>query len=107
MGVLVFPVRVGDPVVGLRRRNRLAVGYPPYVCRHVLAFRSNLFGSITHRGGRDASVIPHKFFCVGDRKVGNRPLGGCVFGERSKPKTEGAENVSVKPKRPTFWACWF
>ncbi|MDR1923469.1 MAG: hypothetical protein LBQ66_03750, partial [Planctomycetaceae bacterium] len=23
-----------------------AVGYPPYVCRHVLAFSSNLFGSI-------------------------------------------------------------
>ncbi|MDR1923881.1 MAG: hypothetical protein LBQ66_05870, partial [Planctomycetaceae bacterium] len=25
-----IPVRFGDPVVGLRRRNRLAVGYPPY-----------------------------------------------------------------------------
>ncbi|MDR1924873.1 MAG: hypothetical protein LBQ66_10910 [Planctomycetaceae bacterium] len=47
---------VGDPVVGLRRRNRPAVGYPPYVCQNVLAFSSNLFGSITHRGGRDARV---------------------------------------------------
>ncbi|MDR1923624.1 MAG: hypothetical protein LBQ66_04545 [Planctomycetaceae bacterium] len=37
-------------------RCRLAVGCPPYVCQHVLAFRSNLFGSITHRGGRDARV---------------------------------------------------
>jgi hypothetical protein len=43
-------------IVGLRRRNRPAVGYPPYVCRHVLAFSSNLFGAITHRGGRDARV---------------------------------------------------
>ncbi|MDR1924975.1 MAG: hypothetical protein LBQ66_11445, partial [Planctomycetaceae bacterium] len=51
-----IPVCVGEPVVGLRRRNRPAVGYPPYVCRHVLAFSSNLFGSITHRGGRDARV---------------------------------------------------
>ncbi|MDR1923622.1 MAG: hypothetical protein LBQ66_04535 [Planctomycetaceae bacterium] len=25
--------------------------------------------------------------------MGNRPPGGYVFGERSKPKTEGAENV--------------
>ncbi|MDR1924611.1 MAG: hypothetical protein LBQ66_09555 [Planctomycetaceae bacterium] len=33
-----------------------AVGYPPYVCRHVLACRSDFFGSITHRGGRDARV---------------------------------------------------
>ncbi|MDR1922766.1 MAG: hypothetical protein LBQ66_00210 [Planctomycetaceae bacterium] len=49
-------MRFGDSVVGLRRRNRLAVGYPPYVCQHVLVFSSNLFGSITHRGGRDARV---------------------------------------------------
>ncbi|MDR1925449.1 MAG: hypothetical protein LBQ66_13845 [Planctomycetaceae bacterium] len=27
--------------------------------------------------------------------MGNRPLGGCVFGERSKPKTERAENVLI------------
>ncbi|MDR1923942.1 MAG: hypothetical protein LBQ66_06175 [Planctomycetaceae bacterium] len=33
-----------------------AVGYPPYVCRHVLVFSSNFFGSITHKGGRDARV---------------------------------------------------
>ncbi|MDR1925432.1 MAG: hypothetical protein LBQ66_13760, partial [Planctomycetaceae bacterium] len=51
-----IPVRVGDPVVGLRRRNRPAVGYPPYVLRHVLAFSSNFFGTITRRGGRDARV---------------------------------------------------
>ncbi|MDR1923736.1 MAG: hypothetical protein LBQ66_05110 [Planctomycetaceae bacterium] len=49
-------VRLGDPVVGLRRRNRPAVGYPPCVCQHVLAFSSNFFGSITHKGGRDARV---------------------------------------------------
>ncbi|MDR1925711.1 MAG: hypothetical protein LBQ66_15185, partial [Planctomycetaceae bacterium] len=49
-----MPVCFGDPVVGLRRRNRLAVGCPPCVCQHVLAFSSNFFGSITHRGGRDA-----------------------------------------------------
>ncbi|MDR1924051.1 MAG: hypothetical protein LBQ66_06725 [Planctomycetaceae bacterium] len=66
-----------------------AVGYTPYVCRHVLAFRSNFFGSITHRGGRDASLYHTSFFYVGDRKVGNRPLGGYVFGERSKTKTVG------------------
>ncbi|MDR1924659.1 MAG: hypothetical protein LBQ66_09805 [Planctomycetaceae bacterium] len=51
-----MPMRVGDPVVGLCRRNRMAVGYPPYVCQHVLVFSSNLFGSIVHRGGRDARV---------------------------------------------------
>jgi hypothetical protein len=33
LGVSVLPVRFGDPVVGLRRRNRLAVGYPPYVAK--------------------------------------------------------------------------
>ncbi|MDR1924022.1 MAG: hypothetical protein LBQ66_06580, partial [Planctomycetaceae bacterium] len=38
------------------RRNRSAVGYPPYVCRHVLAFSSNFFGAITHLGGRDIRV---------------------------------------------------
>ncbi|MDR1924399.1 MAG: hypothetical protein LBQ66_08490, partial [Planctomycetaceae bacterium] len=37
-------------------RCRPAVGCPPYVCQTVLAFSSNLFGSITHRGGRDARV---------------------------------------------------
>ncbi|MDR1923523.1 MAG: hypothetical protein LBQ66_04030 [Planctomycetaceae bacterium] len=57
-------VRLGDPVVGLRRRNRPAVGYPPYVCRCVLAFRSNFFGSITHRGGRDARVPVRRRFAV-------------------------------------------
>ncbi|MDR1922945.1 MAG: hypothetical protein LBQ66_01120 [Planctomycetaceae bacterium] len=40
----------------VRRRNRPAVSYPPYVCQSVLAFSSNFFGSITHRGGRDARV---------------------------------------------------
>ncbi|MDR1924156.1 MAG: hypothetical protein LBQ66_07255, partial [Planctomycetaceae bacterium] len=51
----------------LRRRNRPAVGCPPYVCQdmlenicqHVLAFSSNFFGAITHRGGRDARVPVH------------------------------------------------
>ncbi|MDR1925553.1 MAG: hypothetical protein LBQ66_14365 [Planctomycetaceae bacterium] len=38
------------------RRNRPAVGYPPYVCRHVLAFLPNSFGFLMHRGGRDARV---------------------------------------------------
>ncbi|MDR1924350.1 MAG: hypothetical protein LBQ66_08245 [Planctomycetaceae bacterium] len=39
-----------------RKRNRPAVGCPPYEHQHVLAFSSNFFGSITHRGGRDARV---------------------------------------------------
>jgi hypothetical protein len=56
IGRFGFADAFSAPVVGLRRRNRPAVGYPPYVCRHVLAFSSNLFGSITHRGGRDARV---------------------------------------------------
>ncbi|MDR1926038.1 MAG: hypothetical protein LBQ66_16845 [Planctomycetaceae bacterium] len=38
------------------RRNRPAVGYPPYDHQPVLAFRSNFFDAITHRGGRDARV---------------------------------------------------
>ncbi|MDR1923025.1 MAG: hypothetical protein LBQ66_01525 [Planctomycetaceae bacterium] len=62
--VIEIPVRVGDPVVGLRRRNRPAVGYPPYVYRHVLVFSSNLFGSITHRGGRDARVPVRRHFAA-------------------------------------------
>ncbi|MDR1924917.1 MAG: hypothetical protein LBQ66_11140 [Planctomycetaceae bacterium] len=64
LDVLVLPMRVGDPIVGLRRRNRPAVGYPPYVCQHVLAFSSNLFGSITHRGGRDARVPVRRRFAA-------------------------------------------
>jgi hypothetical protein len=39
-----------------RKRNRPAVGWLPYDHQTVLAFSSNLFGSITHRGGRDARV---------------------------------------------------
>jgi hypothetical protein len=32
------------------------------ICQHVLAFSSTLFGSITHRGGRDARVpVPRRF----------------------------------------------
>jgi hypothetical protein len=46
-------------------------------------------------------VISHKFFCVGDRKVGNRPLGGCVGASRQLDR----QNAPVKPKRHTFWAC--
>ncbi|MDR1925710.1 MAG: hypothetical protein LBQ66_15180 [Planctomycetaceae bacterium] len=105
-----MPVRVGDPVVGLRRRNRLAVGCPPYVCQNVLAFSSNLFGSITHRGGRPArlSALGNRTSLegtprhVGERRVVNRPPGGCVFGERSKTKTVGAENVLIYQIAPTF-----
>jgi hypothetical protein len=41
-----------------------AVGYPPYVCRHVLAFSSNFFGAITHRGGRDARVPVRRRFAA-------------------------------------------
>ncbi|MDR1925713.1 MAG: hypothetical protein LBQ66_15195, partial [Planctomycetaceae bacterium] len=55
-GVLVLPMCSGDPVVGLRRRNRLAVGYPPYDHQHVLAFLPNSLGFLIHRGGRDARV---------------------------------------------------
>jgi hypothetical protein len=39
--------------------------------------------------------------------VGNRPPGGCVFGERSKPKTVDRQTTSAKPKRPKRRACWF
>jgi hypothetical protein len=88
MGVLVLPMRVGDPVVGLRRRNRLAVGYPPYVCQNVLAFRSNFFGAITHRGGRDARVPVRRRFAaiVGCADIGRfgepirfpPPLSACA-----------------------------
>ncbi|MDR1923117.1 MAG: hypothetical protein LBQ66_01990 [Planctomycetaceae bacterium] len=39
-----------------RKRNRPAVGYPPYDHQHVLAFLPNLFGCLMHRGGRDARV---------------------------------------------------
>ncbi|MDR1925260.1 MAG: hypothetical protein LBQ66_12895 [Planctomycetaceae bacterium] len=49
-------MRFGDPAVGYRRRNRLAVGYPPYVLQHVLAFLPNSFGFLMHRGGWDARV---------------------------------------------------
>jgi hypothetical protein len=34
-------------------------------------------------------------------------LVNSVFGERSKPKTEGAEYASAKPKRPKRKADWF
>jgi hypothetical protein len=40
------------------------VGCPPYVCQTVLAFSSNLFGSITHRGGRDARVPVRRRFAA-------------------------------------------
>ncbi|MDR1923565.1 MAG: hypothetical protein LBQ66_04240 [Planctomycetaceae bacterium] len=46
------------------RRNRPTVGYPPYVCQPVLVFRSNLFGSMTHRGGRDARVPVRRRFAA-------------------------------------------
>ncbi|MDR1922839.1 MAG: hypothetical protein LBQ66_00575 [Planctomycetaceae bacterium] len=60
MGVLVLLMRVPLPLFSScfarRKRNRPAVGCPPYVCQPVLAFRSNFFDSITHRGGRDTRV---------------------------------------------------
>jgi hypothetical protein len=34
------------------------------ICRHVLAFSSNFFGSITHRGGRDARVPVRRRFAA-------------------------------------------
>jgi hypothetical protein len=37
---------------------------------------------------------------VADIKVADRLPGGQVFGERSKPKTMGAEHALAKPKRP-------
>ncbi|MDR1923757.1 MAG: hypothetical protein LBQ66_05215 [Planctomycetaceae bacterium] len=44
------------------RRNRLAVGRPPYDCQHVLVFLPNFFGFLMHRGGRDARVpVPRRF----------------------------------------------
>ncbi|MDR1923943.1 MAG: hypothetical protein LBQ66_06180 [Planctomycetaceae bacterium] len=56
MGRVGFVNTFSAPVVGLRRRNRPAVGCPPYDHQPVLVCRSNFFGSITHRGGRDARV---------------------------------------------------
>ncbi|MDR1925607.1 MAG: hypothetical protein LBQ66_14635 [Planctomycetaceae bacterium] len=47
-----------------RKHNRLAVGCPPYDHQHVLAFSSNFFGSITHRGGRDARVPVRRRFAA-------------------------------------------
>ncbi|MDR1924393.1 MAG: hypothetical protein LBQ66_08460 [Planctomycetaceae bacterium] len=48
------------PIVGeyadAIHQESLAVGCPPYVCQHVLAFSSNSFGFLMHRGGRDARV---------------------------------------------------
>ncbi|MDR1924923.1 MAG: hypothetical protein LBQ66_11170 [Planctomycetaceae bacterium] len=41
-----------------------AVGCPPYVTDIFLAFRSNFFGSITHRGGRDARVPVRRRFAA-------------------------------------------
>jgi hypothetical protein len=85
----------GDPVVGLRRRNRLAVGYPPYVCRHVLAFLPNSFGFLTHRGGRDARVPVRRRFAANCCRLRRcRAFGFCqcvfrpaVFGLLRSPKT--------------------
>ncbi|MDR1922777.1 MAG: hypothetical protein LBQ66_00265 [Planctomycetaceae bacterium] len=59
MGVLVLPIRVPLPLSACAdaiHQESLAVGCPPYVCQPVLAFSSNLFGSITHLGGRDTRV---------------------------------------------------
>jgi hypothetical protein len=59
---LVLPMCFGDPIVGLRRRNRPAVGYPPYVLQNVLAFIPNSFGFLMHRGGRDVRVPVRRRF---------------------------------------------
>ncbi|MDR1924295.1 MAG: hypothetical protein LBQ66_07970 [Planctomycetaceae bacterium] len=39
-----------------RKRNRPAVGYPPYVLQHFLAFLPYSFGILMHRAVRDARV---------------------------------------------------
>ncbi|MDR1924169.1 MAG: hypothetical protein LBQ66_07330, partial [Planctomycetaceae bacterium] len=41
-----------------------AVGYPPYVLQHVLAFLPNSFGFLMHRGGRDARVPVRRRFAA-------------------------------------------
>jgi hypothetical protein len=41
-----------------------AVGCPPYVCRHVLAFLPNSFGFLMHLGGRDARVPVRRRFAA-------------------------------------------
>ncbi|MDR1922993.1 MAG: hypothetical protein LBQ66_01365, partial [Planctomycetaceae bacterium] len=70
---------VGCPPYG----DRPAVGCLPYVCRHVLAFSSNLFGSITHRGGRDARVpVPRRFAAI----VGCADIGVLVLPMRFTPQ---------------------
>ncbi|MDR1925919.1 MAG: hypothetical protein LBQ66_16245 [Planctomycetaceae bacterium] len=62
LGVLVLPIRVPPPLFSScfarRKRNRPAVGCPPYVLRHVLAFLPNLFGFLMHRGGHPACSSP-------------------------------------------------
>jgi hypothetical protein len=57
-------------------QESLAVGCPPYVCQPVLMFSSNLFGSIAHRGGRDARVpIRFRFAAI----VGCADIGVLVL----------------------------
>ncbi|MDR1923674.1 MAG: hypothetical protein LBQ66_04800 [Planctomycetaceae bacterium] len=44
-----MPMRFGDPVVGLRRRNRLAVGCTPYVCQHEFFLRIRTIRKIQNK----------------------------------------------------------
>jgi hypothetical protein len=57
-----------------------AVGCPPYVCRHILAFLPNSFGFLMHRGGRDARVPVR----AASRRLSAKPtfdvlVNRCVF----------------------------
>jgi hypothetical protein len=77
-----------------------AVGYPPYVCQHVLAFSSNFFGSITHKGGRDDRVP----VLAASRQLSATPTGdGLEYQHSFTPlRDEGKPrpyNVNV------FWFC--
>ncbi|MDR1925488.1 MAG: hypothetical protein LBQ66_14040, partial [Planctomycetaceae bacterium] len=88
------------------RRNRPAVGYPPYVCRHVLAFSSNLFGAITHRGGRDARVPVLRRFAaivVGAISATNN-LDVSVPLVRRVRRTNGKKTYQLNVNRPR-WHC--
>jgi hypothetical protein len=54
---LRLPIRFGDPVVGFRRRNRLAVGYSPYVVDTFAASVVGYFLSPMSRARRKSRLM--------------------------------------------------
>ncbi|MDR1925994.1 MAG: hypothetical protein LBQ66_16620 [Planctomycetaceae bacterium] len=118
IGRFGFASAYSAPVVGLCRRNRPAVGYPPYICQTVLAFSSNMSGSIKHRGGRDARVPVRRRFAavVGFADIGrfgfasacSAPVGGWlhVFTDFGKQMRIIARRLFVIACRLFVIACW-